>query len=261
MTLHHVRRGSGRPLVLLHGLGGSWRSWELVLDDLAAHREVVALDLPGFGESPPLPGEVSVAALTDAVVAFLHEHDLQRADTVGSSLGARMVLELVRRGVGGNAVALDPGGFWNKRERAVFAATIRASVALVRGLKAAVPALTANPVTRTAVLAQFSARPWAVPAHVARREVLGLATAPAVDPTLDALTKGPRQQGTPVGTAPGRVVLGWGRRDRVTFPSQAARARAAFPDATLHWFDRCGHFPQFDAPAEATRVILAATAA
>lgn len=260
MTLHHVRRGTGKPIVLLHGLGGSWRSWELVLDDLAAHREVIAVDLPGFGETPPLPGEVSIATLTDAVVTFLGEHDLDRADTVGSSMGARMVLEMARRGVGGNTVALDPGGFWNDRERAVFGATVRASVALIRALKPAVPALTANPVGRSALLSQFFARPWAVPAHIARNEVLGLATAPSVGPALDALTKGPRQQGAPAGTAPGRIVIGWGRRDLVTVPAQAARALAAFPDATLHWFERCGHFPQFDSPAEATRVILDGTA-
>jgi pimeloyl-ACP methyl ester carboxylesterase len=40
---------------------------------------------------------------------------------------------------------------------------------------------------------------------------------------------------------------------------QAKRALALFPDARLHWFDRCGHFPQRDAPREATRLILAAT--
>lgn len=42
----------------MHGLGASWRSWAPILDLLAVHREVIAIDLPGFGDSPPLPGEV-----------------------------------------------------------------------------------------------------------------------------------------------------------------------------------------------------------
>jgi pimeloyl-ACP methyl ester carboxylesterase len=260
MTLHHVRRGTGAPLLLLHGLGGSSRSFDLIIDELAAQREVIAVDLPGFGETPPVSGEVSIATLTDAVVDFMKEQGLGDADTVGSSMGARMALELARRGVGGNTVALGPGGFWNDRELAVFAASLRASVALVRGLRPALPTLLANPMGRTALLAQFSARPWAVPAEAAVNEVSGLATAPGTSPALEALTKGPRQAGAAAGTVPGRVVIGWGRRDLVTVPAQAQRAAALFPDATLHWFERCGHFPQWDAPAEATRVILEATA-
>jgi pimeloyl-ACP methyl ester carboxylesterase len=54
-------------------------------------------------------------------------------------------------------------------------------------------------------------------------------------------------------------VLGWGRRDRVTLPRQAARAQEAFPQAALHWFDRCGHFPTWDRPQETVQVVLAAT--
>jgi pimeloyl-ACP methyl ester carboxylesterase len=260
MTLHQVRRGTGKPLLLLHGLGGSAGSFEGILDGLAAHREVIAVDLPGFGQTPPLPGEVSVATLTDAVAAFLEANDLTGVDTAGSSMGARMVLELARRGLGGNAVALDPGGFWNDRELAVFSATLRASVALVKGLRPALPALLGNPVGRTALLAQFSARPWAVPAGVALNEVRGLATAPSTGAALDALTRGPRQAGAPAGTTPGRIVIGWGRRDLVTVPAQAGRAVALFPGSSLHWFDGCGHFPHWDAPAQATRVILEGTA-
>jgi pimeloyl-ACP methyl ester carboxylesterase len=86
MILNHVRRGDGAPLVLVHGLGGSLRSWDLVVDGLAAHREVVALDLPGFGASPPLP-ETTMTSLADAVALFLSAQGLQRADLVGTSLG------------------------------------------------------------------------------------------------------------------------------------------------------------------------------
>ena len=72
---------------------------------------------------------------------------------------------------------------------------------------------------------------------------------------MDALTKGPKQAGAPAGTLPGRATIGWGRRDLVTLPRQAHRAVSAFPDAELHWFEGCGHFPQWDAPDEAARLI------
>jgi len=256
--VHTVRRGSGAPLVLVHGLGGSLRSWDLVVAGLAAEREVIAVDLPGFGASPPLP-ETTFGALTDAVAAFLGEHGLERAGLVGSSLGGRIVLELVRRGFGGDVVALDPGGFWNGQERAYVSASLRASRAAARRLLPAIPALTANPVSRSLLLAQFSARPWAVPGDAVRRELEGLATAPGTQPALDSLMAAPPQEGAPAGTAKGRLVIGWGRRDRLTLPTQAHRALAVFEDAVAHWFEGCGHFPQYDAPAETVRTILAAT--
>jgi pimeloyl-ACP methyl ester carboxylesterase len=259
VLLNHVRRGSGAPLVLVHGLGGSLRSWDLVVDGLAAHREVVALDLPGFGESPALP-DTTVPTLADALALFLAAQGLSRADLVGTSLGGRLVLEMVRRGVGRHVVALGPGGYWNGPERAFLVGSLRASIAAVRRLRPVLPALARNPVTRTALLAQFSARPWAVSGDVVLRELQGLADAPAVDPALASLAAEPAQQGTAAGTAPGRILLGWGRWDRLLLPTQARRALVAFPDATLHRFAHSGHFPQFDEPAETVRAVLAATA-
>lgn len=256
MALNHVRRGTGSPLLLVHGLGAGWRSWSPILDELAERREVVAVDLPGFGETPPLTGEVSIATLTDSVANFIREQGLDGVSTVGQSMGGRMVLELARRGVGGDTVALDPGGFWSDREVAVFGATLRPSIALVRALRGMLPALLGSSVGRTLLLAQLSARPWALSRETVLPDVRGLADSPATGAAMDALTRGPKQAGAPAGTVPGRVTIGWGRRDLVTVPRQAARATELFPDAVLHWFERCGHFPQWDAPHEAIRLIL-----
>ena len=259
MTLNYMRRGSGSPLLLVHGLGAGWRSWTPIIDELAEHREVIAVDLPGFGETPSLTGEVSIATLTDSVADFIREQGLDGVATVGQSMGGRMVLELARRGVGGDTVALDPGGFWSDRELLVFGATLRPSITLVRALRGRLPSILGSPVGRTLLLAQLSARPWALSPETVLPDVCGLADAPGTGAAMDALTKGPKQQGAPTGTAPGRVTIGWGRRDLVTLPSQAARATELFPDAVLHWFERCGHFPQWDAPQEAIRLILDST--
>ncbi len=67
MKLNHIRYGNGKPLLLIHGLGGSWRSWMAVLDRLAAHREIIAIDLPGHGKTPSLEGDTTIATLADAV--------------------------------------------------------------------------------------------------------------------------------------------------------------------------------------------------
>ncbi len=254
--MHYVRRGTGSPLLLLHGIGESWRSWSTILDALTAERDVIAVDLPGFGDTPPLPGDISVAALADAVTHFLDAHELRGIDCVGSSMGARLALELARRGVVGATVSLDPGGFWRGGEKTFFGASIALSIRVVRLLKPVFPMLTRHALGRTLLFIQFSARPWALPADVALTELESFINAPSFDPLLRSLVHGPKQQGAPAGSTPGSIVIGWGRRDRVCVPAQAKRALALFPDARIHWLDDCGHFPQWDAPAETVELIL-----
>jgi len=53
LDLH--RGGSGEPLVLVHGIGHTWRGWKPMLPLLERSFDVLAPDLPGFGHSPPLP--------------------------------------------------------------------------------------------------------------------------------------------------------------------------------------------------------------
>ena len=258
-AMHHVRRGAGRPLLLLHGLGGNWKSWSTIMDALAAQREVIAVDLPGHGATPPLAGETSIATFADAVTSFLTANGLAGVDAVGSSMGARLVLELARRRVVGAVVSLDPGGFWQGWERTFFSTSVALSGKLVRLLDPVMPLLTGNSVTRTALLAQFSARPWALSSSVARTEMHSFAHTPSFDALLESLVNGPEQQGIERGQARTPITIGWGRQDRVCLPSQAQRAMQKFPDARLYWFERCGHFPQWDAPRETERLILTST--
>lgn len=259
MDLHFVRRGQGQPLLLIHGLGGHWQSWETIIDALAAEREVIAVDLPGFGATPPLAGEVSIATLADALEQFLDTHDLRGIDTVGSSMGARLALELARRGAVGTAVALDPGGFWSDGERKFFGTTIGASIGLIRLLQPLLPQLTRSAVGRTVLLAQFSARPWRLAPQVVLDELRSYIASPSTDAALHALVHGPTQEGLPAASQRAPIVIVWGRTDRVCLPAQAARALEQFPGAQLHWLDACGHFPHWDRPQTTARLILAST--
>lgn len=200
--------------MLVHGLGAGWRSWTPIIEQLAERREVIAVDLPGFGETPPLTGEVSIATLTDSVADFIREQGLDGVATVGQSMGGRMVLELARRGVGGDTVALDPGGFWSDRELFVFGATLRPSITLVRALGGMLPSLLGSPAGRTLLLAQLSARPWALSRETVLPDVRGLADAPATGAAMDALTKGPsnrapRQAQCPAGSRSVGGVVTW----------------------------------------------------
>ena len=81
--MHHHRQGSGSPIVLVHGIGSRWQVWRPILDRLAEHHDVIALDLPGFGGTPDdgAPGSVPhladrVAAFAEAGVSTLNAHPL-----------------------------------------------------------------------------------------------------------------------------------------------------------------------------------------
>lgn len=259
MMMNQIRRGNGKPLLLIHGLGGSWRSWRPILEDLAAERRIIAIDLPGFGKTPPLRGEVSIASLADAVTAFLKAHDLVGVDVAGSSMGARLALELARRGVAGATVSLDPGGFWSGWQRNFFYVSIALSIRLVRLLQPVMPLFTGSAVGRSLLFTQFSAHPWSLSPVVTLEEMHSFAASPSFDELLHQLAYGPEQEGAAPGSTRGPIVIGWGRKDRVCLPSQAARAMELFPDARLHWFENCGHFPQWDVPREAARLILDST--
>lgn len=77
------------PVVLVHGLGGRWQHWAGAIPTISARRRVVALDLPGFGGSPPLPeGALDLPALADVVAALVRELSLKRVVFVGHSFGA-----------------------------------------------------------------------------------------------------------------------------------------------------------------------------
>lgn len=258
--MNYIRRGAGKPLLLIHGLGGNWRSWQTIIDELAAEREVIAVDLPGFGETPPLKSKTTIGTLSDAVTEFLSASNLTGIDAVGSSMGARLVIELARRGgVLGAVVSLDPGGFWQGWQRHAFYASIFASIRLVRRLQPVMPKITKSAIGRTLLLAQFSARPWKLSPKATLDEMQSYAASLRFDELLRNLAYGEEQQGAPKDSIKNSLVIGWGRRDRVCFPSQSKRALKLFPDARLHWFEQCGHFPHWDKPQETVRLILDST--
>ncbi|MEJ7875353.1 MAG: alpha/beta fold hydrolase, partial [Solirubrobacterales bacterium] len=117
MTLDSVRAGEGPTLVLLHGLGGSHVVWEPVMDLLARERDVIAVDLPGFGESDPLPSGTrhSPREMGRAVSAHLESLGVEGPHLAGNSLGAWTALEMAADGNAASVCCISPAGLWRRK--------------------------------------------------------------------------------------------------------------------------------------------------
>jgi pimeloyl-ACP methyl ester carboxylesterase len=100
-SLHYVDYGDPGPdslvFVLAHGLGGHWQHWRENIPELAEHGRVIAVDLPGFGRSGPLPGGYSFDAFADAIAELVKQLDLPKVVFVGHSLGGPVAMRFAHR--------------------------------------------------------------------------------------------------------------------------------------------------------------------
>ena len=104
--------GRGSPLVLLHGLGASALSWAPIFRGLALDRRVIAVDLPGHGESAPLPGGLTLAGAGRFVASLLEALDARDAVWVGHSMGGQIALvHALEAGPPPGLVLVAPAGF------------------------------------------------------------------------------------------------------------------------------------------------------
>lgn len=88
-TVRYLKMGDGgTPAVLIHGFGGDLNNWLFNHGDLAAHRAVWALDLPGHGESGKAVERGDADELAASVIAFLDDQKIERAHLIGHSMGS-----------------------------------------------------------------------------------------------------------------------------------------------------------------------------
>src|SRR4051794_37767633 len=86
-------RGSGKPVLLIQGLGYGRSGWGPLPDRLAERHSVVTFDNRGFGDSDKPPGPYTTELLMRDAVAVLEAAGLERADVVGASLGGMVAQE------------------------------------------------------------------------------------------------------------------------------------------------------------------------
>jgi pimeloyl-ACP methyl ester carboxylesterase len=89
--------GSGDPLLLLHGLGGSAANWVELLPGVAARFRVLVLDLPGHAGSAPLPRGAGVTDFAAVAAELLEAEDAAGALVAGHSFGGLIALRLAHR--------------------------------------------------------------------------------------------------------------------------------------------------------------------
>ncbi len=244
--------GSGEPLVLVHGLGGTRTIWEPLLP-LLAERDVHAVDMPGFGAEPPLPDgeEPSPANLARAVHQACLRAGVERPHVAGNSLGGWVALEMGRADWAASVTALSPAGLWGGAlgERPMpareWARRVRPGLSL---------ALRAEPLRRRA-LATSVAHPERVPPRIGRELILNWVDAEGYEAANRAMRS---HSFDPAGyPAEVPVTLAWGEQDRLVGPPRPAQRP---PGARYLTLPGCGHTPTWDDPALVARVILEGSA-
>ncbi|MEU8382667.1 alpha/beta fold hydrolase [Streptosporangium sp. NPDC048865] len=256
MELAFERRGTGPSLVLLHGIGHHWQAWLPVLDRLAAERDVIAVDFPGFGVSPPLPPGTPYTAesLADSIESFFAVLGLRDPHVAGNSLGGYVALELASRGVVASAAALSPAGFWNRTELMYARAVLRATRASARRMspeKAA--ALAEDPLSRALSGGVMMAHPSRITPEAMLAGLQALKDASGFDETLASFAglMPPAPPKVP-------VTIAWGEHDRLLPRRQAVRA-ARWSGQRVKLLKGCGHLPMTDDPELVARVLLEAS--
>ncbi|MER6439586.1 MULTISPECIES: alpha/beta fold hydrolase [unclassified Streptomyces] len=255
VTMSYTRVGSGEPLLLLHGIGHHRQAWDPVVHILAAEREVIAVDLPGFGASPALPDGLThdLGTVVPVLGALCEALELDRPHVAGNSLGGLLALELGREKLVRSVTALSPAGFWTTAERRYAFAVLLAMRQGARRLPLpAVERLARTAAGRAALTSTIYARPGRRSPEAVVAETLALAHAEGFAETLRA---GVAVRFTD--DVPGLpVTVAWGTRDRLLVRRQGIRAKQIIPRARLVRLPGCGHVPMNDDPALVARVIL-----
>jgi pimeloyl-ACP methyl ester carboxylesterase len=254
LRIRYVRKGSGPPVVLVHGIASSVYSWADVIPALAESHDVIALDLPGFGGSDIPPPGFSAARYVTVLRGFLDALGLARVRLVGHSLGGAVASafaaaepERVER-----LVLVDAAGF-------NLAPEDRPWLLRVGGWPGVAPVLEALPLRRRTValgLRQvFHDDARVTPERV--EEYAAPFFRPGASRFMAGLLRDARALGLPeaIGRIRAPTLVVWGDDDRWVPLTDADRFVAAIPGSRKEVIPATGHIPQEERPAELVAVL------
>jgi len=228
--------GTGRPLILVHGAGGSGELWSPQLEGLADVARLLAVDLPGHGGTPG-PGLLSIPAYADWVVAFLDTAGLDRVVVGGHSMGGAVaqVLALTHPDRLAGLVLVATG-------------------ARLRVIRRLLEALRETPPEGRSLIHAWSYGARTPPERVALADRVLAETAPLV--TLGDYLACDRfdELGRIVRVRVPTLVVA-GMEDRLTPPKFARALVDAIPGARLAEIPAVGHFPQLEEPDAVNQAI------
>lgn len=247
LRIRYARRGAaeGTPVLFIHGFGGDLDNWLFNIDAIGEKHPVIALDLPGHGQSAAkLPG-TSLAALADFVSRFMAVIDVPQAHLVGHSVGgaiaAQLALTQPQRVL--SLSLIDSAGFGPDINTGYTEGFTRA--ASRRELKPVLERLFKDP---TLVSRQMV------------DDVLKYKRLDGVSELLEALNSGLfkdgrqlAQPGLSLAESGKPVLVIWGRDDQIVPAAHAANAPAG---ATVALFDGVGHMAQMERAGDVNRLIL-----
>ena len=224
-----LERGEGDPVVVLHGWGGRIESMAPVISCLESSSRVVALDLPGFGESPTPDGVWGTPDYAEFVRDVLETLDIERAAFVSHSFGAKTALYLAatHRDVVTKLVAQGASGL--RRAPSVKA---RAKRTIGKGARFAGRLGSPGRALRTAIYDKIASQDYKEAGDL--RPIL----VKVVNEDIGHLL--------PNVAAP--TLLVWGTEDDAAPLAHGRRMEQLIPDAGLVTFEGAGHFAYLDQP-------------
>jgi pimeloyl-ACP methyl ester carboxylesterase len=253
-SLAYTRSGAGAPLVLLHGIGSSRRAWGPVVPALAAHFTVIAVDLPGFGDSRPVPAHIepTPAALAAAVAQLLDDLGLTSPHLAGNSLGGWVALELAAIRPATSLTLLSPAGLWHGDTPLYNRVSLRATRWLARHAGGLLSRLVNYRLGRALILGQTHGRPMRLTAEYAQAAIHAMGTCAGFDEVLTATDKRRFLATAPIDSP---ATVAFGSRDRLLLRHQSRHLDQLPHDTHVAVLPGCGHVPMADDPEAVTAVI------
>ncbi len=254
---HYCETGSGRPLILLHGIGMSHFAWNAVTPYLCRTRRVIAFDTAGFGSTPPLPRGTlpTISNLVEDLERSIRQLGIEvPVDMAGNSLGGSMALVAAARGLARSVVAISPAGLWKTHGAAHVKYVFGGMRFLATHFPDFLKTMVRTPLLRELALAlPISVGSRRMPMGDALRAVDDLAASTAFEETFNS-TRSPLTGGGI--TAP--VTVAFGDRDWIL--PKGSQRRNQLP-AHTRWIAKhgWGHVPMWVDPVGVSQLILEGT--
>jgi pimeloyl-ACP methyl ester carboxylesterase len=247
LRVRYLDYGAGPPLVLLHGMASSWQWWLENIPALAQQHRIIAVDLPGFGQSEPLPAPAEMATHARTVLDLLTELHIESATVSGHSMGGLVAIEMfvadpkrVR-----NLILVDSGGVpMSERRLAVILIGLRVCTAILRRRFVRRALATRMCVRRIALRAAFR-DPRVMSPELAAQTMPVFAGPGSVD-AIPAAARSVHATVPESITCP--VLLVWGEHDAIVPPSSAHQMHDKLPDSELAVLPGAGHSPMVEFP-------------